>query len=71
MELKKKGFRGQKAQPVEAMANRLNQLRNRSIGCPRLVEDQSRDAQKVSLSPNSLLFLVEVILFLVEATVTC
>ena len=71
MELKKKGFRGQKTQPVEAMANRLNQLRNRSTGCPRLVEDRSRDAQKVSLSPNSLLFPVEVILFLVEATVTC
>ena len=26
------GFRGQKAQPVEAMANRLNRLRNRSTG---------------------------------------
>ena len=65
MELKKKGFRGQKAQPVEAMANRLNWLGNRSTGCPCPVEVRSRDAQDL-LSPNSLLFTVEVILFLVE-----
>ena len=60
------GFRGQKAQPVEAMANRLNWLGNRSSGCPCPVEDRSRDAQKISLSPSGLLFPVEVILFSVE-----
>ena len=60
------GFRGQKAQLVETMANRLNRLRNRSTGCPCPVEDRLRDAQKLSLSPSGLLFSIEVILFLVE-----
>ena len=63
-ELKNIGFRGQKVQPVEPMANRLNRLRNLSTSCPRPVEDRSRDAQKVSLSPSSLFFPI-------EATVTC
>ena len=54
-----KGSTGQGyGQPVEAMANRLNRLRNRSTGCPRPIEDQSRDA-KNSLSPSGLLFTVE------------
>ena len=43
----------------------LNRLKNRSIGCSCLIEDQSRDAKK-SLSPSGLFFPVEVILFPVE-----
>ena len=61
-ELKKQVFGAKKAQPVEAKANRLNRLRNRSTDFPRLVEG----CQKISLSPSCLLFSVEVILFLVE-----
>ena len=63
------------------MPNRLNQLRNRSTGCGRPVEDRSRDVKNL-LSPSSLLFPVEVFLLPVEvrsstgrgpikATVTC
>ncbi|RVW64938.1 hypothetical protein CK203_041841 [Vitis vinifera] len=47
------------------MANWLNRLRNRSTGCARPVEDRSRKAKKF-LSPNSLLFPVEGILFPIE-----
>ncbi|RVW84461.1 Retrovirus-related Pol polyprotein from transposon RE1 [Vitis vinifera] len=39
-------FGAKKAQPVEAMANWFNRLRNRSTGCARLVEDRSREAKK-------------------------
>ncbi|RVW62830.1 putative mitochondrial protein [Vitis vinifera] len=41
------------------MANRLNRLGNRSTGFPCPVEVRSREAQKSSLSPSSLLFPVE------------
>ena len=45
-EIKEKVFGAKKVQPVEAMVNRLNRLRNQSIGCARPIEDQSRDAKK-------------------------
>ena len=73
-ELKKQVFGAKKAQLVEAMANRLNRLRNRSTGCARPIEDRLcsfgqelvKGGQKVSLSSSSLLFPVEGILFSVE-----
>ena len=60
------GFQGQKAEPVEAPANRLNLLENQSTGCPCRVEE----CKKHSLSSNSFLFPVEVHPFPVEVRST-
>ena len=43
--LKKLVVEPKNAQPVEAMANRLNRLRNRSTGCARPIEVWLRETQ--------------------------
>ena len=57
------GFRGQKTEPVEALANRLNGL---PLSCRGKVEE----CKKYSLSSSSFLLPIEVHLFLVEVRST-
>ena len=51
MELKRIGFRGQKVELIEALANWLNRLGNRSTGCPCPIEVQSRSAKNTFSHP--------------------